>query len=260
MASIPMAEKKKDGVFAGAFFFSVSWGANGRTPPGRVSKESMTPSADEVSVVSERSREQKDAEGRKSAIDLEVGAVETPRKRTDVETRVAKARSLCSTEVDARARELMEEHYKEFIAERIDGAELERRRAAARDQAAKEHPPLSALETAFAAYTAAAAAEQAAEARREAAEATLEAALRALEKKGEAGPSGVREGDKAARIAVYPQEAANDRIVLTEDELVRREMEVAREDEKREEERERGRRERREREPSVAGAWRGWSA
>ena len=184
----------------------------------------LEPSADEVSVVSERSREQKDAEGRKSAIDLEVGAVETPRKRsraTDVETRVAKARSLCSSEVDARARELMEEHYKEFIAERLDGAELQRRRAAAREQAAKEHPPLSALETAFAAYTAAAAAEQAAEARREAAEATLEAALRALEKKGEAGPSGVREGDKAARIAVYPDKAAKDAIVLTEDELAR---------------------------------------
>ena len=226
------------------------------------SKESMTPSADEVVVVSERSREQKDAEGRKSAIDLEVGAVETPRKRsrTDVETRVAKARSLCSSEVDARAGELMEEHCKEFIAERIDGAELQRRRAAAREQAAKEHPPLSALDKAFAVYTAAAAAEQAAEAKREAAEATLEAALRALEKKGEAGPSGVREGEKVVRIAVYPQEAANDRIVLTEDELVRREMEVAREDEKREEERERVRRERREREPSVAGAWREWSA
>ena len=216
----------------------------------------MTPSADEVSVVSERSREQKDAEGRKSAIDLEVGAVETPRKRSraDVETRVAKARSLCSTEVDARAGELMEEHYKEFIAERIDGAELQRRRAAARDQAAKEHPPLSALETAFAAYTAAAAAEQAAEARREAAEATLEAALRALEKKGEAGPPGVREGDKAARIAVYPQEAANDRIVLTEDEQERRR------EERRRREREEKKREKREREPSVAGAWREWSA
>ena len=113
---------------------------------------------------------------------------ETPRKRSradDVETRVAKARSLCASEVAARARTLMQAHYQEFCDEKIDGAELERRRAAAREQAEKEHPPLSALDKAFAAYTAAAAAEQAAEA-------TLEAALRALEKKGDAGPSGVK--------------------------------------------------------------------
>ena len=105
---------------------------------------------------------------------------------------MAKARSLCASEVDARAHELMEDAVREFIAKKIDGAELERRREAAREQAEKEHPPLSALDKAFAAYTAAAAAEQAAEAKREAAEATLEAALHALEKKGEAGPSGVK--------------------------------------------------------------------
>ena len=121
--------------------------------------------------------------------------METPRKRIradDVGTRVATARSLCASEVDARAHELMEDAVREFIAKKIDGAELERRREAAREQAEKEHPQLSALDKAFAAYTAAAAAEQAAEAKREAAEATLEAALRALEKKGEAGPSGVK--------------------------------------------------------------------
>ena len=153
------------------------------------------PPADEVSVVGERTRDQKDAEGRKRAIDLTEGTMETPRKRSradDVETRVAKARSLCASEVAARARTLMQAHYQEFCDEKIDGAELERRRAAAREQAEKEHPPLSALDKAFAVYTAAAAAEQAAEAKREAAEATLEAALRALEKKGEAGPSGVK--------------------------------------------------------------------
>ena len=114
--------------------------------------------------------------------------METPRKRIradDVGTRVATARSLCASEVDARAHELMEDAVREFIAKKIDGAELERRREAAREQAEKEHPQLSALDKAFAAYTAAAAAEQAAEA-------TLEAALRALEKKGDAGPSGVK--------------------------------------------------------------------
>ena len=146
------------------------------------------PPADEVSVVGERTRDQKDAEGRKRAIDLTEGTMDTPRKRIradDVETRVAKARSLCASEVDARAHELMEDAVREFIAKKIDGAELERRREAAREQAENEHQPLSALDKAFAAYTAAAAAEQAAEA-------TLEAALRALEKKGEAGPSGVK--------------------------------------------------------------------
>jgi len=125
-----------------------------------------------------------------SAIDLTEGTRETPRKRSradDVETRVAKARSLCVSEVDARAHELMEEPFRDFLAKKIDGAEIERRREAAREQAAKEHPTLSALDKAFAAYTAAAAAEQAAAAKREAAEAKLEAALCALEIKGEAG-------------------------------------------------------------------------
>ena len=52
-------------------------------------------------MVGERTRDQRDAEGRECAIDLTGGTMETPRKRSradDVETRVAKARSLCASE------------------------------------------------------------------------------------------------------------------------------------------------------------------
>ena len=56
-----------------------------------------------------------------------------------------------ASEVDARAHELMEDAVREFIAKKIDGAELERRREAAREQAENEHQPLSALDKAFAA-------------------------------------------------------------------------------------------------------------
>ena len=61
---------------------------------------------DEVAVTGERTFAQRDAEGRKRAIDLDA---ETPRKRSKVglETRVAKARSVCQEAVDARACELL---------------------------------------------------------------------------------------------------------------------------------------------------------
>ena len=63
---------------------------------------------DEVTVVGERTREEKDREGRKRAIDLE----ETPckRRKGDVDERVATARSLCSAETDARYKQLIQAH------------------------------------------------------------------------------------------------------------------------------------------------------
>ena len=102
------------------------------------------PPADEVG---ERTRDQKDAEERKRAIDLTEGTMDTPRKRIradDVETRVAKARSLCASEVDARAHELMEDAVREFIAKKIDGASLsagERPRASKRRTSTSRSAP-----------------------------------------------------------------------------------------------------------------------
>ena len=150
------------------------------------------PPADEpeVAVVGERTREQRDAEGRKRAIDLDA---ETPRKRSKVglETRVAKARSLCQEAVDARVHELLKPVLEDFAKGKIDGAELETRREAARQQAAAGHAPLTKLDQAFADYNAAVAARVKAEAAEDAAGAKLEAALAELER-GQAGPSGVK--------------------------------------------------------------------
>ena len=147
---------------------------------------------DEVAVTGERTFAQRDAESRKRAIDLED---ETPRKRgraatSEMEERVAKARSVCSAAVDKCAFELARPALEEYMASRIDEAELKRRKAAAREKAAAEHKPLATLDAAFAAYTKAVAAREAADKAAEAedaADAELVAALRALEKAGWAG-------------------------------------------------------------------------
>ena len=154
---------------------------------------------DEVVVVGERSFAQRDAESRKRAIDLET---ETPRKRgraaaVALEERVVGARSVCTAAIDKRVRELAQPALDEYMADRIDAAELDRRKAAARVKATAEHAPLTELERASAAYTQAISARTKAEAAlstseaaEDAAEAKLEAVLRGLER-GQPGPSGV---------------------------------------------------------------------
>ena len=129
-----------------------------------------------------RTREERDAEGFAHAIDLE-----TPQKRhraakADVATRVAKARSTCSTEVDTRFRALMQPHCDAFVADEIDGAELQRRKASMREKAVAEHGPLSTLDQAFVDYTEAEKVRAAAEVAADAAHTKLEAALEPLEK------------------------------------------------------------------------------
>ena len=148
---------------------------------------------DEVAVVGERTFAQRDAESRKRAIDLET---ETPRKRGRaaagaLEERVVGARSVCTAAVDKRVRELAQPAMDEYFADRIDAAELDRRKAAARAKATAEHTPLTELERASAAYTQAVSASRAAEAAEDAAEAKLEAVLRGLER-GQPGSSGVK--------------------------------------------------------------------
>jgi hypothetical protein len=154
--------------------------------------------SDEVTVTGERTFAQRDAESRKRAIDLEA---ETPRKRgraatSEMEERVATARSICTAEVDKRASELARAAFDEYMADKIDATELDKRKAAARAKAAAEHKPLATLDGAFKAYTEAVAAREAAqqaytkaEEAEDAAEAKLTAALREHEK-GQAGPSG----------------------------------------------------------------------
>ena len=175
-------------------------GKNWHDAPGvKVFVPNRRPAADdEVAVTGERTFAQRDAESRKRAIDLED---ETPRKRgraatSEMEERVAKARSVCSAAVDKRVRELAQPAFDDYLADKIDAAELDKRKKAAREKAAAEHKPLATLDAAFAAYTQAVAAREKAyqaytkaEEAEDAAEAKLAVALRELEQ-GQAGPSG----------------------------------------------------------------------
>ena len=85
--------------------------------------------------------------------------------------------------------ELLKPVYQEYTKVRIDGAELDTRREAARQQAAAGHTPLTELDQAFADYKATVAARAQAESAEDAAGAKLEAVLAKLER-GQAGPSG----------------------------------------------------------------------
>ena len=185
----PAAKRIEDQKGAWQTFNGREWV---NAPDVRLLRHVPPPDEPEVVVVGERTREQRDAEGRKRAIDLEP---ETPRKRSKVglETRVAKARSLCQEAVDARVHELLKPVLEDFAKGKIDGAELETRREAARQQAAAGHAPLTKLDQAYADYNAAVEARTQAETAEDAAEAKLEAALAELER-GQAGPSGAKAG------------------------------------------------------------------
>ena len=160
------------------------------------------PRDEEVACVGVRTREQRDADGRKHAIDLNLLDAKRPRTASsELQTRVTKARSVCSPAIDAKMREHMKPAYDAFMREEIDGASLEQRRAAARSKAEADHPPLAKLNTAFATYSAAVAARanaedglEAALAAEDAAESALQAAVQGM-LPGEGGPSGVTKGE-----------------------------------------------------------------
>ena len=145
---------------------------------------------EEVTVVSESTPQQRNAEGRKRAIDLNLLDSLSKRPKTasaELQTRVATARSVCSAAVDKRVKELIQPAIDDYVADKIDAATLDQRKAAARKTAEAEHAPLSALDAAFGKYTAAVAARVAAEegvdkamAAEDAAEAEVQAAVRAL--------------------------------------------------------------------------------
>lgn len=149
----------------------------------------------EVEVVSVRTREQRDAAGRKRAIDLDDDAVTTPPQRVraaddaaDLTTRVAKAHSRMQPQVDAAYRALLQPHFSAYAADEIDAAELDRRKQRAHDEAASQHQPALSLNRAHSTYEsasrAAAAAYEAYEAAAAAAAAaklSLESELRAIE-------------------------------------------------------------------------------
>jgi len=157
---------------------------------------------DAVTVTRVRTREERDLEGRRHAIDINL--FDPKRRRTvacAVETRVAKARSACTESIDKRVIELLQPAVEQFVKGEIDSAELAQRKEAARREAEAEHAPLSQLDKCFEKYTAAIAARvQAEDAVLQATEtedtalAELDAAVRAL-LPAEAGPSGVVKGE-----------------------------------------------------------------
>ena len=162
----------------------AKWKAIGTAAAAAASAE------EEVSVVSESTPQQRNAEGRKRAIDLNLLDSLSKRPKTasaELQTRVATARSVCSAAVDQRVESLIQPAFKDYVAGKIDAATLDQRKAAARKTAEAEHAPLSALDAAFGKYTAAVAARVAAEegvdkamAAEDAAEAEVQAAVRAL--------------------------------------------------------------------------------
>ena len=166
-------------------------------PPALHSTAGDQGDGEEVAIVGERTLAQRDAEGRKRAINLEY---ETPRKRGRamagaMEERIVGARSVCTAAVDKRVRELAQPALDEYMADRIDAAELDRRKTQARQKATAEHAPLTELDRASAGYmeavsarTKAEAALSTSEAAEDAAEAKLEAVLHALEQ-GQPGAS-----------------------------------------------------------------------
>jgi hypothetical protein len=110
-------------------------------------------------AVSVRTREQRDAAGRKRAIDLDDDAVTTPPQRVraaddaaDLTTRVAKAHSLMQPQVDAAYRALLQPHFSAYAADEIDAAELDRRKQRAHDEAASQHQPALSLNRAHSTY------------------------------------------------------------------------------------------------------------
>ena len=153
---------------------------------------------DEVTVVATSTPEARNAEKRKHALDLELFEPKrAKRRRVELETIVAKRRSVLTPDVDKKVAALMQPNFEEFPREQDHAAELEARKAAAREAPRRRTRGSSALDAAHAKYTAAVAArvahEEAGEKLR-AAEDAAEAELRKL-LPAEAGPSGVVKGE-----------------------------------------------------------------
>ena len=133
-----------------------------------------------VTITGSSTREERDAEGRKRAIDVESEQVRKQAK-TALETHVAEARSTCDAAIAVRVEALIQTAFKEYAADKIDEDELKRRKKAAREQADAEHETLSTLDKAYGAYTAATAARVAAEKAEDEAADKLEEAVLAIE-------------------------------------------------------------------------------
>jgi len=155
--------------------------------------------ADEVEIV-----EPSSLAGLKRVIDLEESSTRKRRAMCmlDIDMRAATARSHCSAQVETRFRALCASHVADYLADKIDMAEMDRRKAACREQANREHGDLASLEAALANYAAARATHESARKAEADAKGALEVVLDKLEAEvaeeaedgpasaGQAGPSG----------------------------------------------------------------------
>ena len=171
-------------------------GAGLSFPPDAI-KVTILPSASssdtDVTITGARTREERDAAGRKRAIDVESEQVRKQAK-TALETHVAEARSTCDAAIAVRVEALIQTAFKEYAADKIDEDELKRRKKAAREQAVAEDAPLTTLDKAYGVYVAATAARVAAEKAEDDAADKVDEAVQVIVKRAAAqraaGPSG----------------------------------------------------------------------
>lgn len=141
-------------------------------------------------ITGERTVEQRNAEGRKRAIDLD-GPETRKLARSCLETRVAEARSLRTAAVDAKYKSLLQPAMDAWADDKIDDDELHRRKKEARNSAEQNDSLLNKLNSAYSGFNtaidttkttlaAARSAEAQAAAAEDAAEAVLEAAILAI--------------------------------------------------------------------------------
>ena len=116
---------------------------------------SSSAAADDVSIVSVVTPEQRNAAGKRNAIDLDsVSSMRRPNKmpKTELQATVAKARKTIETAAEKRMDELALSAMKEFMADKIDEVELKRRKAEAREAAETEKEKLEELDELFGNY------------------------------------------------------------------------------------------------------------
>ena len=139
--------------------------------------------APDVAMVGMLTREQRDEEARKHAIDLELTGRARKRSRIylELEARIDKARSKAAAEVHERYLVLMKPAFAAYCADKIDEAELGRRKKEARAKAVAEHGPLEKLNKTVDMLTEARSACDAAESEHNKVQALLETALVGME-------------------------------------------------------------------------------
>ena len=112
---------------------------------------------DDVQIVGERTREDRDREGRAKAIDVDTLDLPPPESRNEDElrARVDEARKRCFAAIHKKVRRDLSSSIQDFVEDKIDGSELERRKVQKKDEAMRRSKALRRLDDAYAKYKAA---------------------------------------------------------------------------------------------------------